>query len=296
MIGIYKITNKVNNKCYIGQSTNIERRWVDHQVPSVWNNPRSESYNYPLYIAFRKYNLNNFTFEIIEECLPEELNEKEVYWIKYYNSYLQGYNQTPGGNNTSTTIPIYQYDLFGRFIAEYPNISIAASKTNTQYNNLYSCLSRKNNQYCANKYQWSYEKKDYIGPPPIYTPVICFDLEGKRIGEYYCLEEAHKATNCSIEVIRKSCNDHKIHNKNYQWRYWIENPNLQNISAAKPYDNNKKEINQFDLNNNYIKTWNSISEAANELQLTRANLSSACHNRQKTCGGYIWKFKENNNE
>ena len=94
---------------------------------------------------------------------------------------------------------------------------------------------------------------------------ICFNLEGKRIGEYYCLEEAHKATNCSIEVIRKSCNDHKIHNKNYQWRYWIENPDLQNISAAKPYDNNKKEIDQFDLNNNYIKTWNSISEAANAL-------------------------------
>lgn len=92
MIGIYKITNKINNKCYIGQSTNIERRWAEHQ---------NKYHKYPdraLYRAFNKYGLENFIFEIIEECEDTQLNDKEKYWIQYYNSYHNGYNLTLGGD------------------------------------------------------------------------------------------------------------------------------------------------------------------------------------------------------
>ena len=51
----------------------------------------------PLYLAFQKYGLENFSFEIIEECEPEQLNLKEQYWIDYYDSYNNGYNMTSGG-------------------------------------------------------------------------------------------------------------------------------------------------------------------------------------------------------
>jgi len=90
--GIYKITNNINNKVYIGQSINIEQRWKNHK------HFEKERENYPLYKAFQKYGINNFSFEIIEECEPEELNEKEEYWINYYDSYDNGYNQTSGGD------------------------------------------------------------------------------------------------------------------------------------------------------------------------------------------------------
>lgn len=93
MIGIYKITNLINGKNYIGQSTNISRRWKDHR--NIANNDLTN--NYPLYRAIRKYGLNNFQFSVLEECSPEELNKKEIYWIDYYNSYKNGYNQTRGG-------------------------------------------------------------------------------------------------------------------------------------------------------------------------------------------------------
>jgi group I intron endonuclease len=89
--GIYKITNITNNHCYIGQSHNIENRWKNHKKCTY----NSDKWNYPLYSAFRKYGLENFTFEIIEECTIHELNEKEIYWIKYYSPE---YNQTIGGN------------------------------------------------------------------------------------------------------------------------------------------------------------------------------------------------------
>ena len=93
MIGIYKITNKINNHCYIGQSVNIEHRFQEHKKPYNWKRESTKA----LYQAFQKYGLNNFTFEIIEECNEKQLDEKEQYWIQYYNSYKNGYNMTSGG-------------------------------------------------------------------------------------------------------------------------------------------------------------------------------------------------------
>lgn len=109
--GIYKITNSINNKSYIGQSKSIEQRWKEHKNDSL--NQNSEEYNYPLYQAFRKYGIDNFKFEILEECSQEELNDKEIYYISLYESYPpdkgKGYNQTPGGNQIySTKLNMYQ--------------------------------------------------------------------------------------------------------------------------------------------------------------------------------------------
>ena len=94
--GIYKITNKINNKCYIGCSKNIEHRWVAHKSESILeHNPQ---YNYSIHKAFRKYGLDNFQFEIIELVNENNLYEREKYWINYYNSYNSGYNETLGGD------------------------------------------------------------------------------------------------------------------------------------------------------------------------------------------------------
>ena len=93
MIGIYKITNNINQHCYIGQSRDIQTRWNNEKIAS--NNKNDKSYNYPLSRAFRKYGIQNFTFSILEECQIEELNEKEHYWIKKLNPE---YNQTSGGD------------------------------------------------------------------------------------------------------------------------------------------------------------------------------------------------------
>ena len=83
MIGIYKIQNLVNNKIYIGQSINIDRRFREHC------NRCEQQIDH----AIQKYGVDNFTFEVIEECLPEQLNDREDYWIKEFNSLIpNGYN------------------------------------------------------------------------------------------------------------------------------------------------------------------------------------------------------------
>lgn len=93
MIGVYKITNKINNKCYIGVSIDIEKRWWVHK--NIYNNEHNKEYNKTLYRAFRKYQLENFNFEIIEQT--EDIFNRERYWIKKFGSDKEGYNETSGG-------------------------------------------------------------------------------------------------------------------------------------------------------------------------------------------------------
>ena len=94
MIGIYKITNKINGKIYIGQSNNCERRFKEHQQ-------KGESSRIPLDVAIQKYGKDNFTYEIIEECDIEKLNERESYWIQTLNAVENGYNCSEGGDQQS---------------------------------------------------------------------------------------------------------------------------------------------------------------------------------------------------
>lgn len=97
---IYKITNKVNNKVYIGQTRyTIESRWRQH-----CKNYNFEHRPQPLYKAFEKYGLDNFTVETIEEVQVEKLDEREMYWIAYYDSFKNGYNATLGGQGGKTLI------------------------------------------------------------------------------------------------------------------------------------------------------------------------------------------------
>lgn len=93
--GIYKITNIINNKCYIGQSVDIYKRWCDHcKCGCGIDTPK----NNKLYIAMLEDGLENFTFELLEECPREELNKKEAFYISLYESNDYGYNQTAGNS------------------------------------------------------------------------------------------------------------------------------------------------------------------------------------------------------
>lgn len=93
MIGIYKITKIADGKCYIGQSNDIHRRLQEHQ--------RGTRTDCPIDVAISLYGRDAFSYEIVEECSIEQLNERESYWISYYRSYPDGYNCNPGGDQQS---------------------------------------------------------------------------------------------------------------------------------------------------------------------------------------------------
>ena len=94
MYTVYKITNQINGKCYIGSTINLKQRWRTHR--SIMNQSNSPQYNYPLYCAFRKYGIDNFSFEVIKDDFNsiEEMQSYEKDMIIFYDSVKNGYNQT----------------------------------------------------------------------------------------------------------------------------------------------------------------------------------------------------------
>lgn len=100
---IYKITNTLNDKVYIGQTIKtVEKRFTQHK-----NNSNKEYFSQiVLYKAFNKYGIENFICEEIEEVPNDKLDEREKYWIEYYDSYFNGYNSTLGGRATQ----LYNWD------------------------------------------------------------------------------------------------------------------------------------------------------------------------------------------
>lgn len=91
--GIYEIKNKINGKIYVGQSNDIDRRFIEHCSPT-----RYLTSHIPVEWAIHKYGKNNFEFKILEECHVNELNEKETFWIKKLNTVEKGYNCNEGGD------------------------------------------------------------------------------------------------------------------------------------------------------------------------------------------------------
>lgn len=91
--GIYKITDTLTEQCYIGQSVNISDRWKQHCKCGLGIEASATN---KLYNAMQKDGVWNFTFELLEQCPKELLNEKESFWIGMYQSNTFGYNITKG--------------------------------------------------------------------------------------------------------------------------------------------------------------------------------------------------------
>lgn len=90
--GIYKITNEINGKCYIGQSCDIERRWSGHIHAAKYNIENNKFYN-----SINKHRICNFSLDIIKICKKEELNYFECFYIMIYDSISNGLNSSSGG-------------------------------------------------------------------------------------------------------------------------------------------------------------------------------------------------------
>lgn len=112
MTGIYKITNQKTGRAYIGQSLCIENRWKSH-IQSA-KNPNNKDYNSEFYTDIRDFGINNFNFEILEECQANKLDEREIYYISFYDTYKNGYNRTCGGSGKNHEDVLKTRDLWDK--------------------------------------------------------------------------------------------------------------------------------------------------------------------------------------
>ena len=150
--GIYCIENIINNKKYIGKSVDINSRF-DYHKSMLRKNKHDNDH---LQKSWNKYGENNFLFNIIEECSKEQLVEKEIFYIKFFDTQNKGYNMTKGGDGT-----------LGRILSDETKIKISNSnkgkiisdKTKKRMSeNHYDC-SGKNNPWYGKKLPESIKKK-----------------------------------------------------------------------------------------------------------------------------------------
>ena len=137
MAYIYKIVNDINQKVYIGKTEfSINKRFKEHCKDAFQYRTEKR----PLYSAMRKYGIEHFHIELIEETNSPE--EREIYWIEQYRSFKNGYNATLGGDGRA----YLDYDVLIAAYKKNPNISQISKLYNCNEKHLSSILKNHNLQ------------------------------------------------------------------------------------------------------------------------------------------------------
>lgn len=276
---IYKITNLINNKIYIGQTIRtIEKRWQEH----LWNsfNEKSLSYNCLFHKAIRKYGKDNFKIEKLEECENKDILMKEKYWINYYNSCNTGYNSFVGGElgkpkiskiEEEKVLELWKSGLNRLEIAKQLNCCPEAVSVSLHSNGV--------------------DKKDIKdrGYEQTRKPISQYTLNGEYIRTFKGLREAERHFNKNYDCGIRSAATETSNQKTafgFQWRFTDSTENIEKVTFI---NGKAKEICQYDLEMNLLNTFSSISEAKRFLK--KGDISSCLRGKTKTAGGYIWKYK-----
>tara|TARA_B100000902_G_scaffold392817_1_gene445842 strand:- start:46 stop:1065 length:1020 start_codon:yes stop_codon:yes gene_type:complete len=162
MAHIYKITNIINNKIYVGKTEHPPtKRWKEH----LWS---ARNPTMAISHAIHKYGQENFKFEVIEECLTEYVNKKETYWIGKLDTFENGYNSTLGGDGNPGTKrergavhpdakAVDQYDLKGKYLCTYDSMGEGAYASGVRdkkgAGNIIACI--KGITFQAYGYRWA---------------------------------------------------------------------------------------------------------------------------------------------
>ena len=216
LCGIYCIENTINQKKYIGQSIDIYRRWQEHKLARTKQTISS---------AIIKYGINNFSFRIIELCERNLLNEREIYWINYYDTYHNGYNETPGGSYVSDKCKkqINAYDLNGNYIRTYTSCRDAARDNNCSPQQIYLVLNHLRRTAGSMQFRYLNDSTPVTSTNGAqgrhHKTILQLDLNDNIIAEFKTIEEASKITGAYGPSIGRVCRGIKNTTHGFKWRY-----------------------------------------------------------------------------
>ena len=148
---IYKITNDINDKVYIGKTNlTVEERFTQHLRDSA----KRKYENRPLYSAINKYGKEHFFVQELEECLTNDATEREQYWIQYYDSYKNGYNATLGGDGKA----FYDHEKIAERLSQGYSASEVAKEFNCSRDIVVIIGKEYHIDYLSNSYNYLKKK------------------------------------------------------------------------------------------------------------------------------------------
>lgn len=271
---IYKITNTINNKVYIGKTCrNLQDRWREHK-----NRVNNKKYNSYLYNAMRKYGIKNFIIEEIEKCNEDIINDREQFYISFFksNNKKYGYNLTNGGDGYLK----YDYLLIRQLWDE--------GKSCSEIKKFLKCdkavITQALQDYENYSFHESLSRRNRKG-------VNQYDLNGNFINHYNSIIEASNFDVNIASGISACCRKKIKQSNNYIWTYDYEQP-PKKVKIKK----SKRKILQYDLNENFIKSFESAASAAREVSPNQncntvgSQILQVCKGNRKTAKGFIWKY------
>ena len=275
---IYKITNSVNDKVYIGKTTvGIKERWAWHlRAAGCKNAP----YKSKLYSAMRKYGRDKFSIEAIEECDKERLDDRERYWISKLDSVRNGYNITTGGDGYSVIDDCEEQQILalwregknekeigeitGRYIKAIKRILYRSGVTREEI------LSRQ-----AECYRAIFSKKVYS-----------YNTDGLFLKEYSSTNEASKDTGIHYSTIGHIINGRCESAKGITFRRY----KCDKIDFVKKVYPKAQKVFQYTLDGIFVAAFPSCLSAARAVGLNDGHtIANSCKNQTSICGGYQWR-------
>jgi group I intron endonuclease len=222
IIGVYTITNTVNNKIYIGKSNDVKGRWNYH----VWRLKNNKHNNFHLQSAWNKFGKNVFKFSIIEECKEEDLFNREYYWITTLNTI-----------NTKIGYNIEYSQLNGtKIVSEETRQKIGnASRGRKQTKESIEKMINTKKERGTGKHSEETKKKlselqkgrksPMKGIPGKQrrefnhgsVPVYCYDIAGVFLKRYTCCAEAAEELLLSKSKVIEVKNKKRNHAKGYRF-------------------------------------------------------------------------------
>lgn len=279
--------------------------------------------------AIEKYGWSDFVGKVLKEDLSiEEANYWETYYIRRYRSCIDyedcnGYNMTEGGDggemlgyhHTDETKEKISNYFKGRFVGELnPMYGVHNNHICDEDGHLPKEIRDKLSKAAKNRMatdkEWAEKMQSYNNERK--RPVNKYDLYGNFIKQYESLcsvkEEFGQATSvwkvCNRYVGKKG--DHMYTAHGYQWRYaddcsdikplQIPNKDYSYMKKRSPKSFGAKEVVQYDLDKNYISSFESMTIASEKTKISRSGIGKCCKEKQKTCGGYIWRYANEEGE
>lgn len=283
---IYKATNKVNGKLYIGQTVNYHARVQQHLRCS----PKEDCL---FHRAIEEFGKDNFEWEVIDKCnSSQKALQLERFYISLYNTYRDGYNENKGGVGGHNARAVVRLDKDGTFIERYDS-AMEADKYG--FGNTDVLLCCKNKMLTCKGYQFMFEDeykangaKTYIKPKPInQRKVIQCDLKGNFIKEFDSIAQASTETGTNRTTLIAALK-HRYKNANGYIFVYEEDFPIKDLSMYTKLKKGRK-IAQIDIKTNkVVKEYDRISDAGKALGVNYKAIHKVVDKPDRTAYGYKW--------